>query len=356
MTTTAPVELPAGQIASAYPGRPARLAFIGVGGIARNYLKHLGTMKTFAQVVAICDILPERAAEVAEPLKAKAYTDYRVMLENEELDGVFVCVPPFAHTDQELQVVAKKLALFVAKPVALDLGKAREVGAAIREAGIINSVGYMWRYSGITNRAREILAGSEANRAGSSKLALLLGFTLTSLPGTLWWRQAARSGGQIIEQTTHIFDLLRYFGGEVREVSGLGGLKLLTDVPLMDVPDVTTCNLLFESGAVGNVSSTSAITGGRYAVELIARSMHLNLLYIPQEQLTATIDKDTVEATTRIDPYHEIVRVFVEAIRSGNQSLIRSSYADAARTLALTIAATRSVDSGKTEQVEAIEI
>ncbi|MCS6862046.1 MAG: Gfo/Idh/MocA family oxidoreductase, partial [Abditibacteriales bacterium] len=279
-----------------------------------------------------------------DPRGARIYADHEAMLDQEPLDALFVTVPPFAHTNQEILAAQRGIALFVAKPVALTLEKARAVEAAIAASGVINQVGYMWRYADITEKAKEIV--------GDRPVGMVLGHVLTSLPGTAWWRVRAQSGGQIVEQSTHIFDLARYFAGEVTQVFAWGRRQLIppADAPTLDFEDVTTVNLQFANGAVGNVSSTCALRGGRYSLEIIGRYLHLNLNYV-SGTLTGTVDAHSLDVKMERSGYFEQVASFLQAVRQRDQSLVRSSYADAARTLAVTLAADASLRSGQVETV-----
>ncbi|MCC2686800.1 MAG: dehydrogenase, partial [Paenibacillaceae bacterium] len=99
------------------------IAFIGVGGIATRYLKAIDAMADI-RVAAVCDLNEARAREVAEPLGATVYTDHRELYKQGGFEAVLICIPPFAHTDQETMAVERNIHLFVAKPVALTMEKA----------------------------------------------------------------------------------------------------------------------------------------------------------------------------------------------------------------------------------------
>ncbi len=316
-----------------------RIAFIGTGGIAGRYLRTLAAERDAgrATLAAACDLVPERAAQAARPFGAAAHTDWRRMLEAERYDAVFVCVPPFAHEGQEEEVVARGSHLYVAKPVALGLDYARRVLDAVRHAGVLASSGYMWRYNDINPRVAEALEGRP--------LGLVLGAYVNPLPGSPWWRVKAQSGGQMVEQTTHVFDLARLFAGEVETVSCLGTFGMLADVPGMATEDASVCNLRFASGAVGNIaSSCAAERGGRVDIELIARGALVR--YHCPGSFRAWVDGREIAAQNEADPYDAIVHSFIEAIRTGDGSRLRSPYGDAARTLAVTLAAEASLANG----------
>ena len=132
-----------------------RVGMIGIGGIADVYRK--GLVQYTQPIAAVCDINESRVAEVAAATGAKGYTDYRAMLANEQLDAVFVSIPPGVHGNQVIDVVNSGAAVFVAKPIGLDLELVRQTHAAIVASGVINQVGYMARYADIAAKARELI-------------------------------------------------------------------------------------------------------------------------------------------------------------------------------------------------------
>src|SRR4051794_16351239 len=98
-----------------------RVGFIGVGGIGAVHLKNVFE-NADAQLVAVCDVNEEAAqSKASEYGIPSVYSDADVMLENESLDALFICVPPFAHGDIEEKAAKKGIHLLVEKPVALDL-------------------------------------------------------------------------------------------------------------------------------------------------------------------------------------------------------------------------------------------
>ena len=211
-----------------------KITFIGVGGIAGNYRRSLKQLER--PIAAVCDINAERVAAIATEENATAYTDHNEMLQKEKPDVVFTCIPPGAHTTQVADAAASGAALFVAKPVAQDLETAQHARDAIDTAGVINQVGYMARYSDITAKAKELV--------GDQKLAMGFGRFLARMGANHpWWGKYDVSRGQMVEQTTHVFDLIRYFLGDVASVHA-SGIKGVSEVSLISrsVPSVT-CNL-----------------------------------------------------------------------------------------------------------------
>lgn len=314
-----------------------RVGFIGCGGIAREYLGRLDTMRDRAEVVAVCDIDVDRAAEMVASRGANVYADYREMLEQEQLDAVFDNLPPFARSDELVLAARRGCAVFTTKPLGLDMDTAMRSLEAIEAAGVINSVGYMFRYSGITEYAKRLLQ--------DRPLAMFIGRVLGAMPGG-WNSKRELSGGQLVEQSTHIFDLARYFAGSVHSVYATGSGGHVSD--RVDYEDVTAVNLNFDGGTVGSIVSTCAVWQFFWGATLIARDLHLELIF-DQWTVRGTVDGQPVDYHDEITGYPEQINAFLRAIETWDQSLVWSNYRDGCATLAVTLAANRSLASGRPE-------
>ncbi len=312
-----------------------RVGFIGVGGIANLHLNNLRRLEG-VELVAFCDVIEERAKAAAEQFHGTAYTDHRTMLEREQLDAVYICLPPHAHTDQVILAAQAGAAVFVEKPVARTLDKALETKEAIQKAGVINAVGYHFRYYDGTDIAKE--------RLQNKTIGMVMGYWMGGLPGVYWWRRLEMSGGQIVEQTTHIFDLARFLVGDIVQVSAATALRALHDVPELNVPDVGTVTVWFANGVIGTIANTCLLRMG-YTVGLHVFTPDL-IVELTSGSVRLLEPHRTEEIRhQRNGHFYESV-VFMEAVRTKNQSLIRSDYTDAVKTLAVTLAALESAEKG----------
>ncbi|MDP9457842.1 MAG: Gfo/Idh/MocA family oxidoreductase, partial [Actinomycetota bacterium] len=169
-----------------------RIGVIGAGFIGR---RHLGNLLGFddVRVAAVADPLLDRAHEAAAPQRAAAYDDYDRMLDDSELDALYICVPPFAHGAPEMAALERGLPFFVEKPLAIDLETAERVARGVQDQELVTAVGYHWRYLDTTERVRGLLDENPAR--------LALGYWLDTTPPPEWWGREDRSGGQMIEQT-----------------------------------------------------------------------------------------------------------------------------------------------------------
>jgi predicted dehydrogenase len=318
-----------------------RIGIAGSGWIAG---RHIGNLQSFADVkiVAVADPIFDRACAQAERCNAHAYVSLQEMLERDKVDAVYVCVPPFAHGEIESALLDHKLPFFVEKPLATDLATAEEIAARVAEQELVTAVGYHWRYLDTTQRAQELLAANPAR--------LALGYWLDFTPPPAWWARRDQSGGQMVEQTTHIFDLARLLVGEVVEVFGAGSSTPRPQFPGADIFDVSLATLRFANGAAGNMASTCLLDWPhRIGLHLFGETLAIEL---SEKEMSVRTGGDAASAyTAEVDPFLLEDRAFIDAVQ-GKPNRIRASYAEALKTHRITMAAEESARSGRIVRLE----
>lgn len=314
-----------------------RVGFIGCGGIAQYHFGHLEKTPK-AKVVAVCDKIADRAQAAATRFKAKPYTAYADMLQKEKLDAVFVCVEPSAHDGMEMMAIEQGFHLFVQKPMTLDMAYARRVRDGLARKQLISAVGFQCRYVETLPRVKAWLEGE--------KIGMVSCFRLGGLPMVWWWRQRKHSGGQVIEQTVHNYDILRYLLGEVTSVTGMAREGVITDVEDYDTEDASSVTMNFASGVVATMMtgcfSPDAFGNGDF------------LFYTREGKLTYGLGGNfriqkknlVIDGKPENDYGQECDEAFLDAILEGDQGLVMSPYADACKSLELVIGATESMRRG----------
>ena len=316
-----------------------RVGCVGTGFIAG---RHLSALAGFAdvEIVAVADPVGERARGVAARYGATAYADGLALLETEQLDAVWLCVPPVAHGPLELAAVARGLPFFVEKPLAVDLPAAVRIAAAVREARLTTCVGYHWRSLRLVEQAKRLI--------GDDPVHVVTGTWLDSTPAAPWWSRRAGSGGQLVEQTTHLFDLARVLVGEVASVQALEAKTPRPALPEADVPTASAVLLRFHSGAIGTMTS-SCVLDRRHQVDLHlvlqGRSLELRERALSDHELRTESRDGEQTARSTEDPIASEDRAFVDAVL-GHHDQTPVSYDEALRTHALVCAADRSAQEG----------
>jgi predicted dehydrogenase len=199
-----------------------RIGMVGAGAVAARHVRNLLAMDG-VELAGVADPALERATELAAEAGATAYPNHMELLAAGRLDAVYICVPPFAHGAPELAVIDAGLPMFVEKPVAIDQGTAAEIAARLAGRPLLTCTGYHWRWLDIFDRAAELLADRPARLVQCS--------WLDKVAPPPWWLRRDGSGGQTIEQTTHVLDTARGLAGEVTEVHAFGARAASNGAP-----------------------------------------------------------------------------------------------------------------------------
>jgi predicted dehydrogenase len=307
---------------------------VGSGWAART---HLAVLRDEPEVViaGVASRHLDRARALARLAgqDVPVHPDHRSLLDAGGLDALVVCLPPDARGGPELDALDLGLHLLVEKPIGLDAELPERIGRRIRETGVVVSVGYQWRYLDLTDQARDLLVERPPQ--------LLLGTWLGETPSAPWWVRQASSGGQVVEQATHILDLMRYLVGEGRVVAA----RAADAAPEMrgdaDIRDVSVTLLAFDSGAIGSLATTRLLDRGhRAGLEAFSVGRSLALEIAPHRLVVGEAGRttDVVTADDRLAPYRRQDRAFLDAVLGRGRD-IRSPWQDALRTHALALEA-----------------
>ncbi|MFH2069385.1 MAG: Gfo/Idh/MocA family oxidoreductase [Candidatus Omnitrophota bacterium] len=314
-----------------------KIGFIGTGGIANAHLNNLARMED-VEITALCDLVKEKAETAGQKFGGKIYLDYRQMLEKEKIDALYICVPPFAHQDQELIACQKKIPFFVEKPVTLSVKKAEEIEAQVRKSGVITSVGYVLRYMDIVEKTAKLLSGRS--------LGLITGSYYGEVPGRNWLIKKKQGGGQLVEQATHIVNLMLFFGGEVTEVysqpfSGIINRR----IPDYEVEDASATIFRFANGTIGSINCTWLAFGFKSSLGIVTDGLQVDWNPITTMQVITAEKKE--EYAVKNDFSFNEHRAFINAVKTGNKNSILCDYSEGLKTLKVTLAAVKSMETGK---------
>lgn len=118
--------------------RKVRVGIVGCGVVATAYyLPYLASMPT-VEITAVCDIYPERTAACGRLFGAKQqFQDYYAMIEQANLDAVFILTGPGTHVPFTLAAVQAGKHVLLQKPMATDLTGAQAIVRAVRAAGVV---------------------------------------------------------------------------------------------------------------------------------------------------------------------------------------------------------------------------
>ncbi len=247
---------------------------------------------------------------------------YRHVRDLPDVDAVWICVPPGAHADTEHVLIERDVPFYVEKPVGTGVEAPRRIAAALRERGTIAGVGYYWRAMEVIPELRRMLAETPPRLVRAAWHGVL--------PPVPWWRVPSQSGGQVVEQATHLFDLARFLLGEAEvrhaEVSHSPGLE---------VASVSTATLRFASGLLGVFTATCVL----HATVDAGIEFHCDgrKLTLTNKVLRREDASGVHETPVGRDALALADERFMAAVSQQDPDLMVCSYADAVRTQELCV-------------------
>ncbi len=244
-----------------------RIGVVGTGGIAAGHAQLLQAIED-VEVTACCDILPEKVAAFAKTHKiARSYTDYREMLQHENLDAVTNCTHDAVHAEVSIAVMEKGLGILCEKPMATNLKDARKMTEVARKTGVPNMVNYSKRNSSALQHAAERIAAGDLGRiihAEASYLQSWLTQPEWQTAPRLLWRLSTKHGSQGVlgDLGCHIYDLIAFLCGDLAEIDcrletfDKGVMDNRIDDYVFDANDSFASIVKFRNGALGVVHSS----------------------------------------------------------------------------------------------------
>ncbi|MFZ2642337.1 MAG: Gfo/Idh/MocA family oxidoreductase [Verrucomicrobiia bacterium] len=326
-----------------------RIAFVGAGGMAQRHLKTLTGLLGEKPVAAVCDTDRAKASAACATYGGAAYEDVALMLKAEPIDVMFICTPPFAREEPIKLCCRKGLPFFCEKPPAADLKAAGKIAEAVAKSGVIHSVGFMYRHAEMVEEFKRWFEGQVVTSAVSQMACGLL-----FEPDSLGWRKLAdQGGGPLLDQAINLVDIIRLVAGEIVEVHAFGSNQLTPRSETLTVPETVTLAYRLANGAVGCHYHSWAQKGWTCQLELRTADSRASLDFAAGKA-EGTIKGEAKNAGSPKDYYVTEIERFLQAVREKNPALVRSTYADAAKSLAVVLAASRSLETGKPERVKEV--
>lgn len=236
------------------------VALIGCGGIARYAHNMFYPNDPRVKMVAVCDILPDRAAAFGKEFypEADVYTDYREVLKRDDIDAVDICTPNYLHSEIAIAALEAGKHVFCEKPDAVSPEKAMAMKEAAEKAGKVLMVMRNNRYMKASQYMRKYIDEGKmgeiyAGRCGWQRRR--------GIPGKGGWftTKEKSGGGPLIDLGVHMIDLAIWLMGNPRPVA---------------VSGATFCKFANNQASDSiNSSFGDKVEGGTFDVEDLAMGM-----------------------------------------------------------------------------------
>lgn len=322
-----------------------RVAVVGVNHIGkihcRSYKQHPDT-----QLVAVCDLMEERATQAGLEFDVPAYTDLSVLLQQEQVDVVIVATAGVEkgshHFAPAMLAIAAGKDVLVEKPISNDISEARQMVAYAREKGVRLACNLNHRFTPAAYRAKELVTAGQLGK----QLFINMRLTIQNKSDESEWLHMRALH-------PHSIDVMRYFGGDIRRVQAF-----MTRAEGRSSWSTVSVNMEFTSGAVGHLTGSYDMSmrhpieycevagqNGRFVIDNVYESM----TFYPHQSDDLLVVKNPLFGGMQgfNDTFGRRIGRFVEQIKAGTApEAIEASGADALAAQEVIEAAIRSHQSG----------
>lgn len=233
-----------------------KFALVGCGRIAKRHSELLGLNQIEnASLVAVCDIVEEKAKALGEQFNIPYYTDMDEMMKKEDIDVVSVLSESGYHAKHVISLAKYGKHIVVEKPMALTLDDA---DAMIIECDKNNARLFVVKQNRFNVPVVKLKEAMDADRFGK----LVLGTIRVRwcrdqnyYDQADWRGKWAMDGGVLTNQASHHVDLLEWMMGDVESVFA----KSMTALVDIEAEDTAIVTLKFRNGALGIIEATTAV-------------------------------------------------------------------------------------------------
>lgn len=298
---------------------PIKVGVIGGGGIVDAHIRGYRAYADAIEVVAIADVVTETVQRRAVELDAAAYTDFRQMIVEADLDAVDICLPHY-HAEAIVAAAEAGKHILCEKPLCLTAEQAELVQRTVTVAGVTLMCAHNQLYLPAVTKAKQLL--EEGVLGTVYEVRTTDSFYNDFDPRNMGWRatSATSGGGELMDSGYHpTYLMLHFAGASPIEATGLLSRHRLR---FMQGEDSAQVLVRFDNEVVGHLVTSWAydppLGTERFSIVGERGSMHSD-----GSSLTLTLRGSGSEtfAFDAVDSYAVEIGEFANCLRSGTRPL-----------------------------------
>ncbi len=238
-----------------------KYALIGCGRIATNHVT--AAVNNNMEIVAVCDIVPEKMEAIlkkhglVDDKSIKRYTDYKKMIEENELELVSIATESGKHASIALDVIDAGINVIIEKPMAMNIADAEEIIKRAAEKNVKVSACHQNRFNVAIQEVRKAIEGERFGKLSHASINVRWNRNKGYYDQAPWRGTWEEDGGCLMNQCIHGIDLLRWMmGDEVVEVYGATRQQFHD---YLEAEDVGVAVVKFKNGAIGIIEGTTNV-------------------------------------------------------------------------------------------------
>ncbi|MFK7696232.1 Gfo/Idh/MocA family protein [Paenibacillus sp. HJGM_3] len=318
-----------------------KVAIIGCGTIANAAHIKAYMANPNAEIKYFCDIIKERAEKaVKEYGCGEAIEDYRVALNDPEIEAVSICTPNNVHASIAIDSLRAGKNVLCEKPAARTYAEALEMQKVQHETGKVLNIGVVNRFNTGVNRIRNMIQNGELGEIYHVYVSFRSHRSIPGLGGAFTTKSIA-GGGALIDWGVHFLDVVMYCTGDPqpKTVTGQAYSKLGQDMEnytyvsmwagppnykgTYDVDDFVTAMIRTEGPTISvNGAWAQNIGVNEMYIDFLGDKAGVRLQYGKEFTVYSAKDGALLETTpkyTSTDMFQNEIDGFLDCIRTGEK-------------------------------------
>lgn len=234
-----------------------RYAIIGCGRIARFHI--MSAKENYLEIVALCDLDVEKVKKYIHdynlPLTTKIYSDYKKMIEKENVEFISIATESDKHAPIAIDVIEQNINVLIEKPIALSIEDANRIYAIAEEKDVIVGVCHQNRFNPAIRELRNAIEQGRLGRITHGSVHIRWNRGEKYYARGDWRGTWEHDGGTLMNQCIHGIDMLLWMmGGNVKSV--YGEIRNLNH-DYIEGEDLGMAVISFDNGTVATIEGTT---------------------------------------------------------------------------------------------------
>lgn len=326
-----------------------KVGIIGAGRIGRVHSESITKYVKGAEIKAISDVrVTEELKEWAKGMGIpNVYEDYKLILQDPEIDAVLVCSSTNTHAPISIEAAQAGKHIFCEKPIDADVGRIQQVLAEVEKAGVKFQVGFNRRFDHNFKAIKDAVVNGDIGEPHVIRVT-------SRDPDAPPIEYVKVSGGMFFDMTIHDFDMVRYLSGsEVTEVYAAGGVLVNPEIGKAGDIDTAVITLKLANGAIAVIdNSRKAVYGYDQRAEVFGSKGAIQTANdTPSTAILSNVNGVIAEKPKYffleryMQSFADEMACFVDSVVNDKPTLVNGN--DGLQPVLIAIAAKKSLDEGR---------
>lgn len=287
---------------------------IGAGDIVRKRVAPALRDSEICELIAVSRNRAELAESFAKEFGAKKYyADWRDLIENKQIEAVYIATPVYLHKEQTIAAAKAGKHVLCEKPMGLNPAECDEMIQICKENNVRLGIAYYRHFYPLIKRIKEITASGEIGEISVAQMNAFEYLEMSPDDPRHWFLEKEKSGGgPMMDFGCHRLEVLNNLFGEVNEVRSIVSNSIFK----REVEDTALAVLHYETGVCANIAVTHASIKPQDTLDIYGTkgSIHVPVLNKSEFRVITSNGERTENHPPHSNIHQPLIEDFTEAV------------------------------------------